>query len=93
MFSPEFTDDVLLVFMLAGPIYLVIRLNLWGIVIGGGFSWFLGVVAGMLLTPYRGASVLDAVWIILGLPFCLFYSALIYGLKRLFLRFWRDGYL
>ena len=90
MLSPDATDDFLSVLMVAAPIYLVLRLNLWGIVLGGGFSWILGIVAGMLLYPYRGSNILDGLWIFLGLPFCLVYSGLIYGIKKLCLWGWRS---
>ncbi len=81
----KFFDVFELVLMITVPVYLVVRFNVWGILLGGGFSWILGILAGMLLATYRGGNIGDGIWIFFGLPFCLLYSVLIYGLKRLYL--------
>jgi len=86
----HFLDTVLTLIALVVPVYLVVRLNLIGVVVGALWFWLTLVMAGELLSaldPER-SRLLDAFWLQAGWLAGLFYGALIYGAKKLS-SFWR----
>ena len=85
-----FLDTVLTLIALVVPVYLIIRLNLIGVVVGALCFWLTLVMAGEMLSaldPER-SRLLDAFWLQAGWLAGLFYCALIYGAKKL-CSFWR----
>ena len=86
----HFIDTVLTLIASVVPVYLVIRLNLLGVVVGAIFFWLALVAAGEMLSaldPGR-PPLLDAFWLRAGWLAGLLYCALIYGAKKLY-SFWR----
>ena len=80
------TDTVLTLVAFVVPAYLVVRLNLIGVVIGATFFWLTLVIAGEVLSaldPGR-PRLLDAFWLRAGWLAGLSYCGLIYGAQRLY---------
>jgi hypothetical protein len=63
------------------PIALVWRFRWWGVLFGALVQWATLIACGTLLNaldPERDAAMLDAIWLLLGLPFALAFCALVH---------------
>jgi hypothetical protein len=79
-------DSILLIFAIGAPVYCVLRLNLFGVFVGGFVQWATLIFAGVVLTAHRGSSILDGIWIMFGWMVGLFYCSLIFAVKLAWLR-------
>jgi hypothetical protein len=82
--TPRQLDNTIFVLQVVLPVWIVLRSDWRGIFFGAAIQWGLGVVAGWLSAasdPHRGFN-LDALWLLIGLLFCLSFCFIVYAIKR-----------
>ena len=90
MISPHIIDRACLAVALIAPAYIVFRFPLWRFTIplGAFIFWFTLLIAGPIISaldPSRDAAMLDSVWLLFGWVMGLFYSSVLYIIRRAFL--------
>ncbi|PWT93275.1 MAG: hypothetical protein C5B55_04800 [Blastocatellia bacterium] len=74
-------DPIVLVLSLAVPIYVVLRFDWAGVIVGGIYLWLMLIAEGNILSAYddeRG-RILDSFWLYAGWLVGLVYCAVIYA--------------
>ncbi|MFO1483711.1 MAG: hypothetical protein U1F71_10175 [Verrucomicrobiaceae bacterium] len=83
----QIVDCVCLALAFAAPVIVVLRSHRWFVAIplGGVIFWIVLYLCGRILSvldPLRSTSVLDTIWLYVGLLPALLYTALLYGLRK-----------
>lgn len=73
-------DAVVVVLALAIPIYVILRLNWIGIIVGSIYFWLMLIAEGNILATYdkERSGLLDSVWLSTGWMVGLIYCTVIY---------------
>ena len=73
-------DRLLLALMVVVPIWAVLRLKWWGVLLGATAFWLIGIAEGWMLNawdPKREGGLADGVWLVFGWAAGLLYALMI----------------
>ncbi len=92
--NAQFVGFVFGLAALVVPIWLIIRLNIVGLILGALFFWIVLILGGELLNqldPERDSAIIDIIWLWAGWLGGLMYCLPIYAIRRVTLLLRRRG--